>query len=456
MLKKFLQTKKDLYKLIPILQKQKFPGELGLLRMKDLLHKLESPHKKFISVHIAGTAGKGSTSYLIARIMQEAGLKVGLTISPHLQTMRERMQVNGRLISKKEFISLINQIKPVVKEMESGKWGKPSYFEVLLAAAFLYFAQKKVDLAVVETGMGGRVDGTNALQSRIAVLTNIGLDHTKVLGKTKNLILKDKMQIIKPDCSAVITCIAQKNLLKIIKKHCQVQNASLFVYKQDFNAENKYSNQNHSQFNFIFNKKRIKDIKLNLAGIYQIDNACLAIASCLKLTEATKFQLSNRAIKKALSKTFFPGRMETVSRKPLVILDGAHNEDKIKALIQSIKQIYPQEKFIIVFGIKKDKKVKKILLLLKTISDEFVLTQFGRATDMGFKLNYPARKLFQQAKKIMPKIKLHLRKDINKALKKAQKLARIKEMSVLLTGSLYLVGEARQYFKLRPDRRARA
>jgi len=386
--------------------------------------------------------------------MEEADLKVGLTISPHLQTMRERMQINGRLISKREFISLINQIKPVVKKMESSKWGKPSYFEVLLAAAFSYFAQKKVDLAVVETGMGGRVDGTNVLQSRIAVLTNIGLDHMEVLGKTKALILKDKMQIIKPDCSAAITCITQKNFLKIIKNHCQIQNVPLFVYKQGFNAKNKYSNPNYSQFNFIFNKKRIKDIKLNLAGIYQIDNACLAIASCLKLTEATKSQLSNKTIKKALSKTFFPGRMETIFQRPLIIFDGAHNEDKIKALVQSIKVLYPKQKFIIVFGVKKDKEVKKMLLLLKTISNEFVLTQFGRATDMGFKLNYPVKKLFQQAKKIMPKTKLYLRKDINKALKKAQKLAKAKKASILLTGSLYLVGEARQYFKLRPNRRA--
>lgn len=452
MLKNLLQTKKHLYSLIPFLQKQKFPGELGLLRMTELLQRLGNPEQDFISVHIAGTAGKGSTTYLIAKIMEQSGLKVGLHISPHLQTMRERIQVDGKLITKKEFIGLINQIKSIVEQMDRvSKFGKPSYFEVLLAATFLYFRQKKIDLAVVEAGMGGKYDGTNILKPAVTVVTNIGLDHVKVLGRTKADILKDKMRIIKPGCGAAISGIKQEYLLEIIKSHCQREKVPLLVFNKDFRVEKKYSDQKYSQFDFVFKKRVIKDIKLNLPGLFQIDNASLAIASSLKLAELSGFKLTKVEIKKALSKAFFPGRMERARDKPLVILDGAHNGDKIRALVRSIKQIYPKKKFLIVFAVKKGKDVKVMLSNLKTISNQFILTQFGQATDLGLELNYPVTQLFQKAKKIMPQAELYLEKNSQEALEKAIKLAQEKKESVLLTGSLYLVGEAREFFNFTPN-----
>jgi dihydrofolate synthase/folylpolyglutamate synthase len=268
MLKTFLQTKQYLYKLIPTLERQKYPAELGLLRMQDLLKRLGNPHHQFPSIHIAGTCGKGSTTYLIAKIMQEAGYKVGLHTSPHLQTMRERIIINEQLIPKKKFVSLINQIDPIIKGMsKKGQYGKPSYFEVLVAAAFLYFKQQKVDLAVIEAGLGGKYDGTNVLKPQVAVVTNVGLDHIKILGKTKQTILKDKMQIIKTNVPIAITGIKQNYLLKIIKEHCQKKKVPLLVQKIDFKATNAIFKENYSRFNYVGKKEKIKNITINLPGV---------------------------------------------------------------------------------------------------------------------------------------------------------------------------------------------
>ena len=455
MLKTFLQTEQYLYKLIPTSLKKKYPAELGLLRMLDLLKRLDNPHHQFPSIHIAGTAGKGSTTYLIAKIMQEAGYKVGFHTSPHLQTMRERIIINEQLISRNKFISLINQIDPIIKEMnKKSQYGEPSYFEVLVAATFLYFKQKKVDLAVIEVGMGGQYDGTNVLKSKVAVVTNVGLDHINILGKTKQTILKGKMQIIKTNVPTAITGIKQNYLLKIIKEHCQKKKVPLVIQEINFKAENAIFKENYSQFDYVGKKEKIKNIKINLPGVYQVDNACLAITACLQFVNNNDFKLTKVQIKKALSKTFFPGRMEVISKNPLIILDGAHNEDKMKALVKSIKEIYPQKKFLVIFGVKKDKDSKKMIKTLKTISNQFILTQFGQATDLGFKLNLPVEKLYRQVKKIAPQANISIEKTPSMALKRAQKMVKNSKETILLTGSLYLVGEARDIFKLKPHRRS--
>ncbi len=454
MLTNYTVAKQELYKLIPLSSKQRHPGRIGLSRMVDLLERLDNPHRKFPSVHVAGTAGKGSTSYLIAKIIKEAGYKVGLHTSPHLQTMRERLIINDKLISERKFAALVNKIRLVVEEMgKTGKYGKPSYFEALLGLTFLYFGQENVDLAVIEAGLGGRFDGTNVLRPEVAVLTNIGLDHTEILGKSKQAILKDKMQIIKPGCRVVITGIRQKFLLKILENHCQKRKVPLLTYGQDFRSENIECKKNQSRFSYLGKAGKVKNINLSLPGSYQIGNACLAIATCLSLKEAGTFCLSDKQMKKALTSAFFPGRLETISKKPLIILDGAHNEDKTKALVKSIKKIYPGEKPLIIFGVKKDKNVTKMIKALELISKQFILTQFGQATDLGFKLNFPVKELLVIVKKLISGGELYWERDCHKALRKALQIVLKTKKPILLTGSLYLVGEARQFFKLKPNKK---
>ena len=451
MFKSFLQAQQHLNGLIPITSGRKFPGARGVARMIDLLDRLGNPHHRFPSIHVVGTAGKGSTAYLAAKIVQQAGYQVGLHTSPHLQTMRERMIINEKIITEKDFIAVIDQIKPIAQQMAKTQSGRPSYFETLLAASFLYFAQKDVDLAIIEAGLGGRYDGTNVLNPTIAILTNIGLDHTRILGKTKTLILKDKMQIIKLSCKYAITAINQKNLLPILKKHCFEQKVPLLMYQRDFKSTHSHFNQTYSEFNYILNDKTIEKIKISLSGIHQVANASLAITACLKLAETSRFKITDEDIKKALSQAFFPGRMETINQKPKIILDGAHNDDKIKALVTSIKKIYPCQKMTTVFALKKDKNAANILSLLKTITQQIIITQFNQFTDMGHELYYPAEKLMLVAKKtVSAKTNLILEKNSASAFDLGVKLAKKQKTPLLITGSLYLVGEARQFFKLLP------
>jgi len=200
MFKTFRETEDFLLTLISNSETEKFPGELGIKRMRLFLQKLGNPQHNYPTIHIAGTSGKGSTAFLTAKILQQAGKKVGLHTSPHLQTIRERFKINNKMISESGYVELINQLMPTIEEMKKSKYGRPSYFEILVAAVFVYFDRQKVDAAVIESGLGGKFDGTNALNATVTILTNVGLDHVHILGKTKSAILRLSPVLVSPNC----------------------------------------------------------------------------------------------------------------------------------------------------------------------------------------------------------------------------------------------------------------
>ena len=411
-IKNFIQAKKYLYSLIPGKRKpglftlscRSFEYSRQRRRMKKLMQALGNPHKKFRSIHVAGTSGKGSTCYLISNIVRHAVYKTGLHVSPHLEDIRERMQINGKMISKAEFVDLVNEVKQEINKIIPNKFGIPSYFEALMAMAFLYFAKQKVDLAVVETGCGGRYDSSNVLQPEIAIITNIGLDHCHVLGNTHEQILKEKMQIIKPGCKCAISGITQSVLQDILRKHCQKTNVPLNFIKTD------------------------KNIMTSLRGEFQKQNASLACAV------ANNLNITQGIINKAFLNSYFPGRFEIVQKRPLIILDGAHNPDKMRALVKSIKKLYLREKFTIIFGLKKDRKLYEMIKILQPITKKFIITQFGEHTDLGEKFSYPANELYK---------KVSLKKQLEPDSKSALSLIK-KDDKVLITGSLYLIGEIKK------------
>lgn len=449
MFKTFSEAEKYLLTQIPNSESEKFPGELGIKRMRLFLEKLGNPQLNYPTIHVAGTSGKGSTAFLTAKILEQAGKKTGLHTSPHLQTVRERFRIDSKMISEQEYVDLINFLAPVIEDMETSQYGRPSYFEILVGAVFVYFDQHKVDVAVIEAGLGGEFDGTNVLKATVTVLTNVGLDHTNILGKTKGEILHTKMQIIKPGNAIAVTGVTQPKLLKVLRNHCQENKVPLLILRRDILASNISEKNTISKLDFkLKNFRNIKNVLLSSPGTFQIKNASLAIASSLIFAKSKNFEISDKNIKKALSESHFPGRFEIIGHEHKVVLDGAHNQDKIKALTESLDFLFPREKFVLIFGLKKNKPAKTLLKLLSPYISSAVITQFGRTTDMGLNLFYPADKLAGEARKILS-CPCYLEPDPTKAFKKAREISQKNKNKILVTGSLYLVGEIRDLLMLK-------
>ena len=412
-----------------------------LERMRIVLSLLGNPQDKFKSVLVGGTSGKGSTAYLISHILTTAGYKTGLTLSPHLQKVNERLQINNQPISDEKFVKLLkSSILPSIRQMFKMEIGEPSYFEILIGMAFKYFEEEKVDIAIVEVGMGGEFDATNTLNPLIAVLTNVGLDHTNVLGNTVEKIAKTKAGIIKNEDlrfklkeynhqsliinrkpSVVVAGVTQQSVIKIVEDRCRVVGAKLNLLWRDFGYKIKKETTYGINFDFISHEETLEDLRLSLVGQYQAENASLSIRAVLELRKLG-FTISDNAIRKALSTAFFAGRFEIIpvvgsqssvvsnksvgrqsigpktdelktgkpkseNRKPKtdnrIILDGAHNPTKMKEFLKNLKKLFPKERKIFIVGFKFDKDIKKMLKQIIKVADEIIVTEFKAKTDVA-------------------------------------------------------------------------
>ena len=440
MIRNFKSAVAFLESLIPYGQSQKYPGERGLLRQKYLLKLLGNPQDQYPCIHVTGTAGKGSTCYLISSILKEAGYKVGLHVSPHLQSITERAQINNENISKKKFVELVKLIAPAVRKVSKNpKFGSPTYFEVLVALTFLGFLKEKVDLAVIEVGMGGKLDGTNVIKKPlISIIANVGLDHIKILGGTVEQIINDKKEIIK-NGSTVISGVWQTTVKKIIFDKCKSKKSRLLLLGRDFNYRFKRMDATGEIFDFISKDKKYKNLKLGLLGLHQIGNASLALMAVEQIKKAG-FKIKEVDIRKALRKAFFAGRLEVIKKKPLLVFDGAHNEDKVEALINSFPKLFSYKKLIVVFALKKDKDLEKILPLIINIASQIIITRFTVGTDLGLNLSYPQEEIKQMLETRFGFKNTEVYSDPQKALARALSLQK-KDDAILVTGSLYLVGQ---------------
>lgn len=395
-----------MYKYVPS-PENRHPGKLGLERMQKLLNALGNPQDKYPTVHVGGTSGKTSTSYFIARILQEAGYRTGLHISPHLQVATERMQVDGKFASEKEFVELINKAAPPAKKLQS------SYFEILLAASFLYFKQQKVDIAVIEVGLGGRYDGTNVIMPVLSVITNVGLDHTHILGDTVEEITLDKREIIKPNIP-VITGSGQKSVLHLIKEKAKRVKAALIAVNTQRDGTS-----------------------------YQAKNALLAKRTALHLNELGFKKINETSVRRGLKESLIAGRLEKASNRPTIILDGAHNPEKMKTTASALAPPSRRRgKWHVVFAATHDKDVAGMLKYLFPITEKLYITQYEFITDMGYTLGQKPNEI---AKQVSDKAEYEIVKNAGAALKKAKEEAG-KNGRVLVTGSLYLVGEIRNIY----------
>ncbi len=396
---------------------------LNLARMEYLAGLFDNPHKKFRSIHIAGTKGKGSTAAILASILKEAGLKTGLYTSPHLISPRERIRIlfaqqNGEdllglegMISEDEICRLIEKIIPATEKIQrDGRFGDISFFEIYTLLAFLYFAQEQVDIAVVETGMGGRLDATNIVNPLVAVFTPISLDHTDKLGPTISDIAREKTGIIKKGCSVVTSSQPDQALSRI--KNVSKEKEALFSGLNGNICEGP------------------RGLKISLKGRYQLDNAALAVKT-VELLERYNIAVSEDSIQKGLSRVVWPGRMHLIGWFPLVIVDGAQNGSSAKALKESIKDFY-FDRLILVLGISSNKDIAGIARELCPGAARVILTKAGNCRAAG-------------PEQLKEKIADYVADPaITNSSKEALDLAKSeagKDDLILITGSLYLVGE---------------
>jgi dihydrofolate synthase / folylpolyglutamate synthase len=421
---------------------QKHGVKLALANSITLMEIMDSPHRKFRTVHVAGTNGKGSTSACVASILQMAGYRVGLYTSPHLVSFTERIRINGKAISEADVIELAQSVRDAYRGLKSPDASGemiPTFFEVTTAIAFRYFADQAVDLAVIEVGMGGRLDSTNVIMPLVSVITNIDLEHTEFLGTALQQIAGEKAGIIKPSVP-LVTGAKQPEVINLFEREALAKGAPLFRLQKDFRPENCAPGVSQV-FDYRGLTSDYTGLRLNLIGRYQVDNACLALAAIECLRDAG-IAVSESALRSGLEQVRWEGRMERVARRPDIYLDGAHNPASARALAGTITELkQSHRRLVLVIGILGDKDYHGILAELLPLADHVVVTkpQYSRALDIGV-LTREVRNLHAS---------VDAAETVGEAIERSRERASADDL-ILVTGSLYVVGDAKAF--ILPDR----
>lgn len=388
---------------------------------------LRNPHQKFKSIHIAGTNGKGSTSHMLAAILQEAGYKVGLYTSPHLRDFRERIRINGEMVIEDFVIQFVKNIKNHIDII------RPSFFELSVAMAFEYFAQQQVDIAVIEVGLGGRLDSTNIIQPILSIITNIGYDHTQMLGSTLPEIAYEKAGIIKSNSPVIIGTALPETKSVFERQAASVGTPIIFAEEERYVA-----NLEHQPHQLIVEVKHKYNsgrtiYHLDLLGIYQVKNL-LPVLEAIHQLQLQGWKISTSIIQKALTHvkklTGLRGRWEVIHEHPTIVLDVAHNRDGIKQIVEQL-EITTYHQLHIIIGMVKDKDIDSVLQLLpKHATYYFTKAKIPRALSENF-LADKAKKFNLQGKSFT---------EVNVALKDALTHAKQNDL-ILVCGSVFVVGE---------------
>jgi dihydrofolate synthase / folylpolyglutamate synthase len=358
------------------------PEHLSLTAFENFLQLLGAPHRAFPSVHIAGSKGKGSTAAMVAAMLSQAGLRTGLYTQPHLVTLLERTQIDRHLIRQEEFAALVAELRDYLETASPPKERRfRTFFELTTALSFLHFARQHVDMAVVEVGLGGRLDTTNVLTPQVVVLTPIGLEHTHILGDTLAAIAGEKAGIIKPQ-SRVVSAPQAPEVVEVFEKRCQSQHATLLLAERDFTWQVAESSWQGSRLHYRSADLQLADMFVPLAGHHQVANAAVALTVIAQLRQQG-WSLPEEALRAGLAAVRWEGRLEILERAPWVVLDAAHTIESAQRLREAITTIFPHERVLLVLGMAADKKVAEILATLAPITDAAIVTRFSnpRAID---------------------------------------------------------------------------
>ncbi len=447
---------------------------LKLDRMRELASRLGNPHERFPIVHVAGTKGKGSTSAMIASVLTAAGYRTGLYTSPHVTCVEERLQIDGRLCGRDEFVDLLREVRSSVDAMDRdceacGKEGQgPTYFEITTAAALLHFARGRVDAAVLEVGLGGRLDSTNICLPEVSVITSISFDHMRQLGNTLAAIAGEKAGIIKPGVP-VVTGVTESEPLGVIQQTASRQGSTLYVAGTHFHHRYGGSHQppcgptpgpawphGWSEFDYWEDlggvRTELAGLRVGLIGRHQAANGAVALAALGRLRQRG-WRVDEAAIRDGLSRVEMPARTEFVQQQPTVMIDAAHNVASVQALIEVIRETCPRDKNrrrILVFAASQDKDVDAMLGSLLAEFDVVILTRF---------LNNPRAahpdKLFETAERLLAEAgiascQLLTSADAAGAWESARTMAGAGD-TICVAGSFFLASELRSLIQPRQE-----
>lgn len=419
-----------------ISESSRFSINLGLERTEKMLELLGNPQNKLKCIHIAGTNGKGSTSAMISQILMEQGYKTGLYTSPYIEVFEERIQINRENITKEALAKLVTKVSLAVEELKKLGFEPPTQFEIITAAAFLYFYENNVDFVVLEVGLGGRLDATNVITPILSIITSISLDHVNILGDTIEKIAYEKAGIIKNNVPVVLY---PQNIeaYNVIHSICKEKNSRLVVVdveKADF-LQSIISDDFVGQEIKIQTSMDNYTIKLSLLGKHQILNCATSITAIEELIELG-ITIDKDNIINALSKVKWMVRLEILKRKPLVVIDGAHNKDGIKMLLESIKQYFNYSRINLIIGILADKEVEEMVESIAKEAEKIICVT----------PNNDRAELSENLKEMVSKFNQNCiaEENYSKAYEKAIECCNDDDL-LLVCGSLYMVGDMRKH-----------
>jgi dihydrofolate synthase / folylpolyglutamate synthase len=396
---------------------------LGLDRIQDFLASIENPQNEIKTVHIAGTNGKGSTLQFLRTIFMEAGYLVGAFTSPHILSVHDQISTNDGPISEEEFEETIEYLITLVEDKK--KIELLTDFELLTVLSIVYFSRiNKQDIVLFETGMGGLQDSTNIISPLLSIITNISLEHTAFLGSNIAEIALQKAGIIK-DHTACVTGVKNLEALNVIKKYANEQHSSLYVLNEDFSISSY-----EKGFTFQSQLTTYDHLEINMKGQHQKENSSLAIMAAVLLNNEHAFTINRGHIEKGVKNAFWPGRFELISEN--IVLDGAHNDDAVQYLVETLKEEYPNRKFQFIFGALKDKNSLAMIKMLEEIADKITFVDF----------NFPRAASAEQLEAICTLENKSSASNLSECL--SAEINHLNEDEVVvITGSLYLISEVK-------------
>ncbi|EZP76347.1 bifunctional folylpolyglutamate synthase/ dihydrofolate synthase [Parageobacillus genomosp. 1] len=408
----------------------------GLKRMEWLMDKLGHPERRIRAIHVAGTNGKGSTVSYLRHILQAAGYSVGTFTSPYVEQFNERISVNGKPIRDQEIVELVQIIEPLAEELEQIELGAPTEFEVITAMMFYYFGKMNIqDIVLIEAGLGGRFDSTNVIYPLLSIITNIGYDHMNILGETLDKIAFEKAGIIKSGVP-LITGVEQPEAWTVISEKAAALKAKTYRLGEDFLIVQHESVTDGERFSLETPFSQYPDVKITMFGAHQVQNAALAVMAAEYLRMCYSFLIEKEHIYEGLEKAKWIGRFEQVSKKPLIIIDGAHNEAGIHSLVDTVRSHYPDKDIHVLFAALADKPLAQMIPLLAEIAETMTFTSF----------DFPRAASAEQLAELCDHPRKATTDDWKGWIQEKKKQKRSDDL-FLITGSLYFIAEVRKLIK---------